>query len=39
MRADPLVAILLLLQQRKQVTASEVPLELEASERTARRDL
>ncbi|ORV90125.1 helix-turn-helix transcriptional regulator [Mycolicibacterium iranicum] len=39
MRADRLVAILLLLQQRKQVTASEVALELEVSERTARRDL
>ncbi|MUL84779.1 MULTISPECIES: YafY family protein [unclassified Mycolicibacterium] len=39
MRADRLVAILLLLQQREQVTASEVALELEVSERTARRDL
>lgn len=39
MRADRLVAILLLLQQRQQVTASEVALELEVSERTARRDL
>ena len=38
-RADRLVAILLLLQQREQVTASEVALELEVSERTARRDL
>ena len=39
MRADRLVAILLLLQQREQVTASEVAIELEVSERTARRDL
>ncbi|MUM34442.1 HTH domain-containing protein, partial [Mycolicibacterium sp. CBMA 361] len=39
MRADRLVATLLLLQRRKQVTASEVALELEVSERTARRDL
>ncbi|MGI9614425.1 MAG: helix-turn-helix transcriptional regulator [Acidimicrobiales bacterium] len=39
MRADRLVAILLLLQQREKVTASEVALELEVSERTARRDL
>lgn len=39
MRADRLVAILLLLQRREQVTASEVALELEVSERTARRDL
>jgi predicted DNA-binding transcriptional regulator YafY len=39
MRADRLVATLLLLQQRQQVTASEVALELEVSERTARRDL
>ena len=38
-RADRLVAILLLLQQREQVTAAEVALELEVSERTARRDL
>lgn len=38
-RADRLIAILLLLQQREQVTASEVALELEVSERTARRDL
>jgi predicted DNA-binding transcriptional regulator YafY len=34
-----LVAILLLLQQRGQVTAREVARELEVSERTARRDL
>ncbi len=39
MRADRLVAILLLLQQREKVTASEVAVELEVSERTARRDL
>ena len=39
MRADRLVAILLLLQRREQVTAAEVALELEVSERTARRDL
>lgn len=39
MRADRLVAILLLLQRREHVTASEVALELEVSERTARRDL
>jgi len=39
MRADRLVAVLLLLQSRKQVTAAEVAEELEVSERTARRDL
>src|SRR3954471_9664848 len=39
MRADRLVAILLLLQARGQVTAGEVAAELEISERTARRDL
>lgn len=39
MRADRLVAILLLMQQREQVTAAEVATELEVSERTARRDL
>jgi predicted DNA-binding transcriptional regulator YafY len=39
MRADRLVAILLLLQARTQVTAAEVAAELEVSERTARRDL
>ena len=39
MRADRLVAILLLLQARGQVTADEVAGELEVSERTARRDL
>jgi predicted DNA-binding transcriptional regulator YafY len=38
-RADRLVAILLILQQRGQVTAAEVAEELEVSERTARRDL
>lgn len=38
-RADRLVAVLLLLQRREQVTASEVARELEVSERTARRDL
>ncbi len=39
MRADRLVAILLLLQRRGQVTAAEVAAELEVSVRTARRDL
>ena len=39
MRADRLVAILLLLQARGKVTAAEVAAELEVSERTARRDL
>ena len=39
MRADRLVAILLLLQSRGRVTAAEVAEELEVSERTARRDL
>ena len=38
-RADRLIAILFLLQQREQVTAAEVARELEVSERTARRDL
>jgi predicted DNA-binding transcriptional regulator YafY len=38
-RADRLVAILLLLQSRGQVTAGQVAEELEVSERTARRDL
>jgi predicted DNA-binding transcriptional regulator YafY len=38
-RADRLVAILLLLQRRGQVTAADVAAELEVSERTARRDL
>lgn len=39
MRADRLVAILLLLQRRGHVTAGQVAEELEVSERTARRDL
>jgi predicted DNA-binding transcriptional regulator YafY len=39
MRADRLVALLLLLQQRQHVTAAEAAEELEVSERTARRDL
>ncbi|MFC0713605.1 helix-turn-helix transcriptional regulator [Cellulomonas biazotea] len=39
MRADRLMALVLLLQQRRQVTAAEVARELEVSERTARRDL
>ncbi|GGR68225.1 hypothetical protein GCM10010282_71220 [Streptomyces roseolus] len=39
MKADRLVATLLLLQERGQVTAREVARELEISERTARRDL
>lgn len=39
MRADRLVAILLMLQARGKVTAAEVATELEISERTARRDL
>lgn len=39
MRADRLVAVLMLLQTRGQVTAREVAEELEVSERTARRDL
>lgn len=39
MRADRLVAVLLLLQHRGRVTAAEVARELEISERTARRDL
>jgi len=39
MRADRLVAVLLLLQQRGQITAAEVAAELEISPRTARRDL
>ena len=38
-RADRLVAVLLLLQARGHVTAAEVASELEVSERTARRDL
>lgn len=39
MRTDRLVAILLMLQRREQVTATEVAKEFEVSERTARRDL
>jgi len=39
MRADRLVALLLLLQMRGKVTAKQVADELEVSERTARRDL
>src|SRR6195952_1690265 len=39
MRADRLVATLLFLQSRGQVTAGEVAAELEVSIRTARRDL
>ncbi len=39
MRADRLMAVLLLLQARGRVTAAEVAAELEVSERTARRDL
>ncbi|WP_433044736.1 helix-turn-helix transcriptional regulator [Dactylosporangium sp. CS-033363] len=39
MRADRLMAVLLLLQQRERLTAADVARELEVSERTARRDL
>lgn len=39
MRADRLVALLLLLQARGRVTAAEVAAELEISRKTARRDL
>jgi predicted DNA-binding transcriptional regulator YafY len=39
MRADRLVAVLLLLQARGRVTAAEVAEELEVSVKTARRDL
>lgn len=39
MKSDRLVAILLMLQRREQVTAAEIARELEVSERTARRDL
>src|SRR3954471_6919116 len=39
MRADRLVAALLILQSRGRVTAAELAEELEISERTARRDL
>jgi predicted DNA-binding transcriptional regulator YafY len=38
-RADRLIAVLLLLQTRGRVTAAQVARELEISERTARRDL
>jgi predicted DNA-binding transcriptional regulator YafY len=38
-RADRLIAVLLLLQTRGRVTAAEVARELEVSARTARRDL
>lgn len=39
MRADRLIAVLLMLQRRQRVTAAEVATELEISVRTARRDL
>jgi predicted DNA-binding transcriptional regulator YafY len=39
MRADRLLALLMLLQSKGQVTAAQVAEELEVSERTARRDL
>lgn len=39
MRADRLVAVLLILQSRGRVTAAAIAEELEISERTARRDL
>ena len=39
MKSDRLLAILLMLQRREQVTAAEIARELEVSERTARRDL
>jgi len=39
MRADRLVAALLVLQARGRITAEELSIELEVSERTARRDL
>ena len=39
MRADRLVAKLLLLQRKGRVTALQAAAELEISERTARRDL
>ena len=39
MRADRLIALLLLLQTRQTLTAAEAAQELEVSERTARRDL
>lgn len=39
MRADRLIAVLLILQNRGRITARELAAELEVSERTARRDL
>lgn len=39
MRADRLISLLMFLQSKGRVTASEVAAELEVSERTARRDL
>lgn len=39
MRADRLIAVLMLMQRRGSVTAAEVAAELEISTRTARRDL
>lgn len=39
MRADRLVAALLILQARGRVTAADLAAELEVSVRTARRDL
>jgi predicted DNA-binding transcriptional regulator YafY len=39
MRAERLVAMLLLLQRKRRLTAAEAAAELEVSERTARRDL
>jgi predicted DNA-binding transcriptional regulator YafY len=39
MRADRLIAVLLLLQARRRMTAADIAVELEVSERTARRDL
>jgi predicted DNA-binding transcriptional regulator YafY len=39
MRADRLIAVLMLLQRHGRVTAAQVAHELEISERTARRDL
>ena len=39
MRADRLIAVLLLLQTRGRMTVAEVARRLEVSERTARRDL
>ena len=39
MRVDRLVATLLILQARGRITTAELAVELEVSERTARRDL